>query len=104
MKAQIEWAWAMDAMHVFLYDRGPYSAFYTVGEEGRLVRHEWVAEGPEPMEPALVLGRDALEAIVQAASEKMPPQDATVDALKDARGVRDRLLALVEHSVKGSGA
>jgi hypothetical protein len=105
MKAHVEWAWAMDAMHVFLYDRAPYSAYYTVGEDSRLVRHEWSEGSPEPMQPALLLPRQALDAIVAAGSEKLPPHDATVDALKDARVTRDRLLALVEHSMtKGGGA
>jgi hypothetical protein len=102
VKAHIEWAWATNSLHVFLFDRPPYSAYYTVGDEGRLERHEWAPEGPDTAEPALVLPREALEAIVAAASEKLPPQDATVDALKDARSTRDRLLALVEHTVRGA--
>jgi hypothetical protein len=102
VKAHIEWAWATNSLHVFLFDRGPYSAYYTVGDEGRLERHEWTEQSTEPMQPALVLPREALEAIVAAASEKLPPQDATVDALKDARSTRDRLLALVEHTVRGA--
>lgn len=44
----------------------------------------------------LSLQRDVLEALAKALGEFVPAVDATVEALKDARGVRDRLLVLVE--------
>lgn len=48
--------------------------------------------------PSFILPEDALKALVAAASDVLPPSDATVDALKDARVVRDRLLTLVEQA------
>lgn len=44
----------------------------------------------------LTLPREVFEAIGQAASAESLPDDATADALKDTRAVRDRLLSIVE--------
>lgn len=50
-------------------------------------------------DPTLVLPIGALEALVKAASDVLPANDATVDALKDAREVRDRTFGLLEKVV-----
>lgn len=94
MKAQIEWGWQTASMHVFLFDRHP-DRYFTIGEDGRLVPHE-VDFNSDNAKPALVLSAEALDELLRAAAEKRPPQDATVDALNDARKVRDRLLTLIE--------
>jgi len=52
--------------------------------------------GPGDTPPTLVLPDGALDALVQAAVGASPPQPATQEALQDTRGVRDRLLGLVE--------
>lgn len=44
----------------------------------------------------LTLRRDVLEALAKALGEFVPATDATVEALKDARTTRDRLLTLIE--------
>jgi hypothetical protein len=101
MKAHIEWGWSTGAMHVFLFERGP-DRYFTVGEDGYLVAHEYRPEATNEARPALILEREILEVLLRASAEKVPPSDATVDALKDTRAVRDRLLAMVERAYQPS--
>jgi hypothetical protein len=101
VKAHIEWQWAYDGMSVFLFDPPPHAAYYTIGADGCLVRHEYDPHMADAASPLMTFRRDALQAILEASAEKLPPHDATVDALKDTRMVRDRLLSLVEHTVRG---
>lgn len=61
---------------------------------------EWehVPFGAEP-EPSLVLPSEALEALVAAGADHLPPSSAQAEHLADTRAVRDRLLTLVERQV-----
>jgi hypothetical protein len=63
-------------------------------ENGRIVYEE--CDEAVQHDPILVLSREELEAIAKAILAEERPEDATVDALKDARTTRDRLLAMLE--------
>jgi hypothetical protein len=68
-------------------------------EGGRIV---WTEIGRAGAEIPFFLHVDpeTLEAIVRASSDAVPASDATTSHLKDAIGVRDRLLAMVESVTK----
>lgn len=77
--------------------RHPWSRDYEIlmGGDGRIVYDEEHAVGTE-MPTLLRLTREEFEALARAILEEERPEDATLDALKDARVVRDRLLSMLE--------
>lgn len=101
MKARIEYDWARgDWWKVWLYrPAGPNltAQVIGVGEDGHLLMRN-IEDGAALPAPSFILPGQALEALVREATKVLPPSDATVDALKDAREMRDRLLAMVERT------
>lgn len=100
MKARIEREWTRDAVKVWLYQPGPNMTAQVVAiqPDGELLLHNVEGGGVLPA-PSFVLPTAALEALVREASGVLPPSETTVDAMRDARATRDRLLALVEATV-----
>ena len=58
-------------------------------------KYEPVEEGAM-VEPVLKLGAGEIDALLEALKQHAKPVDATVDALRDTREVRDRLLSMIE--------
>jgi hypothetical protein len=98
-KVHLEPDWIMQGVKVYLLasheSRGGVTAAWVGLGDDRAPILQNFAQGEE-IPPAMILPRDWLEAIVREASGIMPATDATVDALNDARVVRDRLLTIVE--------
>lgn len=90
MEARIEYDWLYQrhgrGLDVFQYERD---------EDGFKWRIEPVYESALTFE----LPRDALPALIEAASDFLPPSAATDMHLKDAIDVRDRALSLIERLV-----
>ena len=85
----------LDSYDVWLGDPGPRSYIAEkVGEDGHIVYRE--TDPGAVQEPFLRLTHSELEALAKAILETERPEDATLDALKDARSVRDRLLTMLE--------
>ena len=86
----------LDSYDVRMGDGGP-SAYHaeSVGEDGYIV-YRTTNDPSTDVPPFLRLSRSELEALAKAILAEERPEDATVDALKDARGVRDRLLSMLE--------
>lgn len=63
-------------------------------ESGRIV-YEETDEGAT-VDPVLVLCEAEIVALSNALFADLKPENATLDALKDARSVRDRLLSMLE--------
>lgn len=95
MRAHVENRWYEGAWEITLVEhgRGPNGWAYSY-EDGNLIPNEVKPGGTVPA--TLVLPYEAVEAIVAALPGKVTASDATLDALVDTRGTRDRLLALVE--------
>jgi hypothetical protein len=99
VKARIERDWARPAVKVWLYEereRGPVMVGF---DEHGHATFQILEEGAEMPGPSMVLPEQALEALVKEAMNILPPSEVTVDAMKDARATRDRLLAIVERTV-----
>lgn len=62
--------------------------------DGRF-KYELIAEGAR-VEPVLRFGSGEVDALLEALKQHARPSDATVDALRDTRELRDRLLGLIE--------
>lgn len=73
--------------------RGPEAAVES--RDGGL-SWEPVDEGAKPSTPLLSLPTEVVEKLARALHGVVPASDATQEHLKDAREVRDRLLALIE--------
>jgi hypothetical protein len=86
---------------VYLFDHVPDEGTVIYNIDGS--RREVVAPGDEP-EPSFHCDNQALAALVKAGSEVVPPSRSMERHLDDAMFVRDRLLALVEHGVKGDAS
>lgn len=93
MEAHIERDWIRRTVKVWIYERagGGHIVYRQDGDEWKIAQGELL-----PDEPTFVFPESMLEAIVKESSGFVQASDATVDALKDAREVRDRLLAIVE--------
>jgi hypothetical protein len=86
-----------DAVDIWLFER--------IDSGARILRlagpDTWQFEevpGPERGEPTLTLRTDWAEALSGALGDVLPPSAAVAAHLLDARAVRDRLLAIVEHA------
>lgn len=99
MKARIERDWGRDAVKVWLYQTGAHMTVQVIAiqEDGELLMCNY-EEGTEPPAPSFILPTAALEALVKEAAGVLPPSETTVDAMRDARETRDRLLTLVERT------
>jgi len=81
--------------------------FYDPGPDGTVIYdadgsvQERLQPGEDHGEASLVINWDALESLVAAASDHLPPSSAAERHLTDMIGVRDRLLALVEQQAVG---
>lgn len=96
MKAHIENDWMRDALKVWIYQPAERGATQIIGfDENGEALLQVIEPGVQPG-PSMVLPRAALEALVATASGVLPPSEVTVDAMRDARETRDRLLTLVE--------
>lgn len=95
MKAHVEQQWWNREWAITLYERESYFRY----EDGRLHREPRTDEAAE-IPPTLRLPFEALDEIVRALPGKVTANDATLDALIDARSVRDRLLTMVEKAAE----
>lgn len=109
MKVKLEENFVADTVRIYIYDRVHESGASILRLEpgsteksggvtiGRPAAFRW-EEVPLSVtpEPTLELRTEALEKIVEAASDILPPSAAVDRHLSDATGVRDRLLAIVE--------
>lgn len=97
-KVHVEYRWGTEHQDLYVYQHlGGNRARWLqiVGHD----QYEWVdTEDGSQIKPSLSLPTGVLKAIVDAASETLPPSNQMAEHLKDAREVRDRLLALVERS------
>jgi hypothetical protein len=106
MEARVEYDFVTGGHRVWLYERGfgglkVIRFEYRIDEHGNLLPPWTVWEDVDPhseVKPTLILPRDGLEALMVAAGEHVKATDATVDALADARSVRDRMITLVENA------
>ena len=85
-------------------DHGPGHVFAATGldrySDGTAVlKYEKVDDNAQ-IDPVLTLRGGEIDALLDALKEHAKPVDATVDALRDTREVRDKLLALVDRAVK----
>lgn len=97
MRARIEQNFATAGHRIWLYDRvmGKLHVL-RLNDRGWIKEWETVDEGQADVAPTLEFPDGAFEALLDEARAHVSATDATVDALRDAREVRDRLLALVE--------
>lgn len=97
MRAHIARNWSSRTAAIFITDGGPAPRIL---QQRGADTWEWVAFQPEvndpDLTPTLTLPIDAIEAVVAAAHDVLPPSAATARHLDDAIKVRDRLLSLVE--------
>lgn len=103
MEARIEHDWPSGGVKVWLYQRHGRGLdvfqYEKDAEGGFRWRVEPVYEAALLPEPTFELPRDALPALIEAASDFLPPSAATDRHLKDAIEVRDRALSLIERLV-----
>lgn len=99
MRCHIERDWSRDAVKVWLYQPGRDMNAQVIGiaDDGYLTMQNF--EPGQDAPPSFILPTEALEALVKAGSDVLPPSDATVDALQDARAVRDQALGMVERII-----
>lgn len=98
MKALIQHDVVRDRHLVYFYDRDDVTGVRWVHYDGRVIECVPGAEMPV----ALTLTNDQMEALVAAVTPRPGPSFDSVafSAMDDARAVRDRLLALIEHTVR----
>jgi hypothetical protein len=107
MNVRIVPRWDADSVDVYVWEKGVGAnrlLRFLIDEEGNQ-NYRWDELPPEPtagVKPSLVLPHDVLRLLVGEANDYLPPSAATDLALKDAKEVRDRLLSLVEHTMKSS--
>lgn len=100
IEAHIEYAPLTQGHKVWLIDRSEHGpprigAIQTTQVGDDLVWLTW--DPAEEPAPTLHFPSGALEALMTAANHVVSSTDATLDALADARGIRDRLLVLIEN-------
>lgn len=102
--------WQADAVDVYLVERTGMdeSALIVPGRGAALTHRETRrADGHARDDPApsFTIPRDALEALLAAAGDYLPPSSAMAEHLADVRAERDRLFRLVEAgAVRGLAA
>jgi hypothetical protein len=92
--------WQDRTAKVWIYQSHPQgtTVFYP---EGDVIRTVDIKNGELfPKEPSLRLPNGMLQALVDAAMPQFPPSEALDRHLRDAIGVRDRLLTIVEKGQK----
>ena len=85
------------AVDIYLLDP-MRSGCYQIAPSG-VIEWQEVAQGAE-MIPFLRLPIEAFAQIMAAGADILPPSAATVEALRDTREVRDRLLTMVERAAR----
>jgi hypothetical protein len=83
-----------DSYGVILGSTG-HRPFLAESVEGGRIVYKDIPDGVDA-KPFLTLSRSELDALSRALLADARPEDATLDALKDSRVTRDRLLALIE--------
>lgn len=73
--------------------------YYAASVEGGEFKYVEVGEGSQ-VEPAMRLGEGEIDALLEALKQQAKPVDATVEALRDTKEIRDRLLTLIERRWK----
>lgn len=101
MKVRVESDWLRNAFDITIYrqvgDQGLIEVLQLAGEPAGTTP-VWVAIPRAERPPiTLRLHEDALEGLMAAAGDHLPPSAATERHLADAVAVRDRVLGLVEH-------
>lgn len=96
MRARVERDWSSLMIRIWFYEpsEGGGRVLRVLSDD--TYRWEDVTPGTALAAPSIVLPEDALQELVREVSNILPVEDATSAHLKDAIGVRDRLLALVE--------
>lgn len=84
----------LDSYELYLGGRGAHPFMATRIENCRIVYE--TQDEAAVNEPLLRLSQDEVDALAKCLLAEARPEDATLDALKDARAVRDRLLAMLE--------
>lgn len=98
MKAHVDYDFVNESYKVWFFERGApgTSRVLRFPSPGTLMWDE-VPDGAEaPLEPSLELPEEAVELMIEKLSKVLPPDAAQAQHLKDAREVRDRLLAMIE--------
>lgn len=107
MEARLEQDWMRDSWRIWIADglrsRGA-RRIYALDEHGQAKPEYEISEqaSSDSIPPTLILPTDFLRAIVTAANEEaglLPPDRAMAAHLGDARGMRDRLLTMIERGV-----
>jgi hypothetical protein len=100
VKARIEPRFTAFSVDIWFYDHDPVEGnalvVYRPSGEGTMWDREIVPNGAEMPSPSLSIPNDALEAIVAAGADHLPPSSAQAEHLADVRAVRDRMLTIVE--------
>lgn len=95
--------WQTGGWRILIRGRGgPGEPYSYLREDGRWETVEEGAGFADGAAMGVLVPEGALEEIVRQFLKVKEPQQATQDHLKDAIGVRDRLLAMVERTVKES--
>lgn len=94
-RVHIEQDWYSENVRIWVFSEAsdPYVLRL---KDGAFNEWEKLEEGTAHPEPTLTLRADYWEAIVTAAAKTLPVTDTALEALKDTRQVRDRLLTLIE--------
>lgn len=107
VRAVVRADYVMDCVNVWLlrddYASAPHSARRPVLGSKVNAPLEWepYEEGGTVPPPMLTLRPAEARALAEAFGDYLPPTAATETHLKDTVAVRDRLLALVEHTIRG---
>lgn len=102
MKAHLESRWIRDEWAIYISERSREGRRFYVDpmNRGRFVEVSEQQSVDAEEAAAVILPTEWLDAIVAAANEHAgirPPSTAMANHLADAVGVRDRLLAMIEH-------
>lgn len=96
VQCHVESHWYDELVDVWVFYRMPGKNIF-IGLDGETIE-ETIEGGELPTKPTMQVHRNMLKAIVTKASKIIPPSEATVEHLRDAIAVRDRLLGIVERA------